>query len=46
VRNVVRYGANFLETEQTVSKRFSERFGIQIEIVRAPTGATAVALKG
>ena len=36
---IVLYTANFLDTEQTVAKRFSERFGIQIEIVRAPTGS-------
>ena len=36
---VVLYTANFLTTEQTVTKRFSERFpGIQVEMVRAPTG--------
>jgi iron(III) transport system substrate-binding protein len=36
---LVLYTANFLETEQVVAKRFSERFaGIKIEIVRAPTG--------
>ncbi len=36
---VVLYTANFLTTEQTVIKRFSERFpGIQVEMVRAPTG--------
>jgi iron(III) transport system substrate-binding protein len=36
---IVLYTANFLDTEQVVSKRFSERFpGIKIEIVRAPTG--------
>jgi len=34
---VVLYTANFLDTEQTVSKRFAQAFpGIQIEIVRAP----------
>jgi iron(III) transport system substrate-binding protein len=43
---VVLYTANFLDTEQTVSKRFSERFpGIQIEIVRAPTGALITRIK-
>jgi iron(III) transport system substrate-binding protein len=37
---IVLYTANFIETEQAVAKRFSERFpGIQIEIVRAPTGS-------
>jgi iron(III) transport system substrate-binding protein len=36
---IVLYSANFLDTEQAVAKRFSERFpGIGIEIVRAPTG--------
>ena len=36
---IVLYTANFLDTEQAVVKRFSARFpGIQIEIVRAPTG--------
>jgi len=35
---LVLYTANFLDTEQVVAKRFSERFGIQIEIIRAPTG--------
>jgi iron(III) transport system substrate-binding protein len=36
---LVLYTANFLDTEQVVAKRFSERFsGIPIEIVRAPTG--------
>ena len=36
---VVLYTANFLDTEQAVVKRFSARFpGIQVEIVRAPTG--------
>jgi iron(III) transport system substrate-binding protein len=43
---VVLYTANFLDTEQTVSKRFAERFpGIQIEIVRAPTGALITRIK-
>jgi hypothetical protein len=33
---IVLYTANFLDTEQAVAKRFSERFpGMQIEIVRA-----------
>ena len=33
---LVLYTANFLTTEQTVIKRFSERFpGIQVEMVRA-----------
>src|SRR5437762_12794189 len=36
---IVLYTANFLDTEQAVVKRFSERFpGIQIEFVRATTG--------
>src|ERR1041385_7786851 len=36
---IVLYTANFLDTEQAVVKRFSERFpGIAIEIVRGPTG--------
>jgi len=35
---LVLYTANFLDTEQVVAKRFSERFGIPIEIIRAPTG--------
>jgi iron(III) transport system substrate-binding protein len=36
---IVLYTANFLDTEQTVVKRFAQRFpGIQIEIVRGPTG--------
>lgn len=42
---VVLYTANFLDTEQTVSKRFSQAFGIQIEIVRAPTGALITRIK-
>ena len=37
---IVLYTANFLDTEQAVVKRFSQRFpGIAIEIVRAPTGS-------
>jgi iron(III) transport system substrate-binding protein len=36
---VVLYTANFLDTEQAVLKRFAERFGVQTEIVRAPTGS-------
>jgi iron(III) transport system substrate-binding protein len=37
---IVLYTANFLDTEQAVVKRFTQRFpGIQIEIVRAPTGS-------
>src|SRR4029077_13987390 len=35
---LVLYTANFLDTEQVVARRFSERFGIPIEIIRAPTG--------
>jgi iron(III) transport system substrate-binding protein len=43
---VVLYTANFLDTEQTVSKRFAQAFpGIQIEIVRAPTGALITRIK-
>jgi iron(III) transport system substrate-binding protein len=43
---VVLYTANFLDTEQIVSKRFAARFpGIQIEIVRAPTGALITRIK-
>src|ERR1700745_1960695 len=43
---IVLYTANFLETEQVVVKRFAERFpGIQIEIVRAPTGQLMTRIK-
>ena len=43
---IVLYTANFLETEQAVAKRFSERFpGIQIEFVRAPTGQLITRIK-
>ena len=43
---VVLYTANFLDTEQAVVKRFSERFpGIAIEIVRAPTGQLITRIK-
>ena len=42
---LVLYTANFLDTEQAVSKRFSERFGIQLEIVRAPTGSLITRIK-
>jgi iron(III) transport system substrate-binding protein len=43
---IVLYSANFLDTEQAVAKRFSERFsGIQIEIVRAPTGQLITRIK-
>src|ERR1044072_3022018 len=43
---IVLYPANFLETEQAVVKRFSQRFpGIQIEIVRAPTGSLITRIK-
>ena len=43
---IVLYTANFLDTEQAVSKRFGERFpGVQIEIVRAPTGQLITRIK-
>src|SRR6478752_7016303 len=43
---IVLYTANFLDTEQAVVKRFSQRFpGIQIEIVRAPTGSLITRVK-
>src|ERR1044072_432585 len=43
---IVLYTANFLETEQAVVKRFSQRFpGIAIEIVRAPTGSLITRIK-
>jgi iron(III) transport system substrate-binding protein len=42
---IVLYAANFLETEQAVAKRFNERFGIQVEIVRAPTGQLITRIK-
>ena len=43
---LVLYTANFLDTEQVVAKRFSERFpGIPIEIVRAPTGQLIARIK-
>ena len=43
---VVLYTANFLDTEQAVAKRFAERFpGMQIEIVRAPTGQLITRIK-
>jgi iron(III) transport system substrate-binding protein len=43
---IVLYAANFLETEQAVAKRFAERFaGIQVEIVRAPTGQLITRVK-
>lgn len=43
---IVLYAANFLDTEQAVAKRFSERFpGIGIEIVRAPTGQLITRIK-
>lgn len=43
---IVLYTANFLDTEQAVVKRFSERFpGIAIEIVRAPTGQLITRIK-
>ena len=43
---IVLYTANFLDTEQAVAKRFSERFpGIGIEIVRAPTGQLITRIK-
>jgi iron(III) transport system substrate-binding protein len=43
---IVLYTANFLDTEQVVSKKFGERFpGIKIEIVRAPTGQLITRIK-
>src|ERR1041384_7861559 len=43
---IVLYTANFLDTEQAVVKRFAQRFpGIQIEIVRAPTGQLITRVK-
>src|SRR5262245_44256981 len=43
---IVLYTANFLETEQAVVKRFSQRFpGIAVEIVRAPTGSLITRIK-
>ncbi|MEJ0079134.1 MAG: extracellular solute-binding protein [Alphaproteobacteria bacterium] len=43
---IVLYTANFLDTEQVVFKRFSQRFpGIAIEIVRAPTGQLITRIK-
>jgi iron(III) transport system substrate-binding protein len=43
---VVLYTANFLTTEQTVIKRFGERFpGLQVEMVRAPTGQLVARIK-
>jgi iron(III) transport system substrate-binding protein len=43
---IVLYTANFLDTEQAVVKRFTERFpGIQIEIVRGPTGQLITRIK-
>src|SRR5436305_13590809 len=43
---IVLYTANFLDTEQAVVKRFSERVpGIQIEIVRTPTGSLITRIK-
>ena len=43
---IVLYTANFLDTEQAVVKRFSQRFpGIAIEIVRAPTGQLITRVK-
>ena len=43
---VILYTANFLDTEQAVFKRFSQRFpGIAIEIVRAPTGQLITRIK-
>ena len=43
---IVLYTANFLDTEQAVAKRFAERFpGMQIEIVRAPTGQLITRIK-
>lgn len=43
---VVLYCANFLEVEQIISKRFSQRFpGLQVELVRAPTGQLVTRIK-
>jgi iron(III) transport system substrate-binding protein len=43
---IVVYTANFLDTEQAVVRRFSERFpGIRIEIVRGPTGQLITRIK-
>ena len=43
---IVLYTANFLDTEQAVAKRFSAALpGIQIEIVRAPTGQLITRIK-
>lgn len=42
---LVLYTANFMDTEQVVAKRFAERFGIAIEIVRAPTGQLITRIK-
>src|ERR1041384_4224466 len=43
---IVLYTANFLDTEQAVFRRFSQRFpGIAIEIVRAPTGQLITRIK-
>jgi len=43
---IVLYTANFLDTEQAVVKRFTQRFsGIAIEIVRAPTGSLITRIK-
>ncbi len=42
---LVLYTANFLDTEQAVAKRFAERFGIALEIVRAPTGSLITRIK-
>jgi iron(III) transport system substrate-binding protein len=43
---IVLYTANFLDTEQVVVKRFAERFpGIQMEIVRGPTGQLITRIK-
>jgi iron(III) transport system substrate-binding protein len=43
---IVLYTANFLDTEQAVVKRFSERFpGIKIETVRGPTGQLITRIK-
>jgi iron(III) transport system substrate-binding protein len=42
---IILYTANFLDTEQAVAKRLNERFGIAIEIVRAPTGQLITRIK-
>jgi iron(III) transport system substrate-binding protein len=42
---VILYAANFLDTEQEVAKRFKQRFGIDVEIIRAPTGQLITRVK-